>query len=385
MRIASAPHKLRQTLIRIKDENRRLVRELRQKAKELSFFINTGKALTSTLEFKKVLRIIMDKAQRLIRCDAWSLMLIDEAKDELYFALVKGQKSQQVKDFRLKMGQGVAGWVAKTGKPLMVNSVKQDPRFHPEIDRITRFKTRCVLCVPIVNKRKTVGVLEMINKSSGKAFDNFDSNDLDLLTKLVDQAAIALERSSLYQQMSDLAVTDDLTKLYNFRYLDQALDRDIRRCQRYGSFLSVIFFDMDYFKRVNDNHGHLAGSKVLVEVGQLLLRGLRDVDIIARYGGDEYVVLLPETGVKTAVKICQRLHKALREHPFLGEEGLNLHLTASFGIAGFPDHATSKKDLLRLADQAMYVAKNTGRDRICVAEPTGRAVKAGRTRRVAVG
>ncbi len=357
--------KLEKRIEALKQENTRLTGVLKQRTKELSFFINAGKALTSTLEFKKVLRIIMEKAQKLTRCEAWSLLLIDEASQELFFELVKGKKNAEIKNLRLKMGEGIAGWVAKNAVPLIVPDAKSDPRFNDSIDRIIKFKTRSVLCVPIINKSKTIGIIEMINKSDGRKFDNYD---LELLSKLVDQAAIALERSYLYQQMADLAVTDDLTKLFNFRYLDQTLDIEIRRCQRYGSFVSLIFFDMDYFKRVNDTHGHLMGSKVLIEVAQILIDNLRDIDIIARYGGDEFVIVLPETDVTTTVRITKRLWKAIREHEFLKEEHFGVKLTASFGIAGYPDHAKIKKDLIRLADQAMYKAKNSGRDNICIAE-----------------
>lgn len=349
----------------LKRENGRLNEVLRQRTKELSFFINAGKALTSTLEFKKVLRIIMEKAQKLIKCEAWSLMLIDEASHELFFELVKGKGSREIKNIRLKIGEGIAGWVVKSASPLIVPDARSDPRFNDSVDRISRFNTRSILCVPIINKSKTIGVIEMINKSDGREFDKYD---LELLSKLVDQAAIALERSYLYQQMADLAITDDLTKLFNFRYLDQTLDIEIRRCQRYGSCVSLIFFDMDYFKRVNDTHGHLMGSKVLIEVAQILIINLRDIDIIARYGGDEFVIVLPETDVTTTVRITKRLWKAIREHEFLKDENFGMKLTASFGIAGYPDHARTKKDLIRLADQAMYRAKNSGRDNICVTE-----------------
>lgn len=349
----------------LKRENTRLAEVLRQRTKELSFFINAGKALTSTLEFKKVLRIIMEKSQRLIRCEAWSLLLIDQASNELFFELVKGKKNREIKNLRLKIGEGIAGWVAKSASPLIVPDVRSDPRFNSGVDRITKFNTRSILCVPIINKSKTIGVIEMINKSDGRRFDKYD---LELLSKLVDQAAIALERSYLYQQMADLAVTDDLTKLFNFRYLDQTLDVEIRRCQRYGSCVSLIFFDMDYFKHVNDTHGHLMGSKVLVEVAQILINSLRDIDIISRYGGDEFVIVLPETDVTTTVRITKRLWRAIREHEFLKDENVGMKLTASFGIAGYPNHARAKKDLIRLADQAMYKAKNSGRDNICVAE-----------------
>ena len=345
-------------------ENSRLRTDLTQRAKELAFFINSSKALTSTLEFNKVLRVIMERAQRLIKCKAWSLLLLDENSQELRFVAVKGGKGREIRKFRLKVGRGIAGWVARTGQPLMINDVRKDRRFDKEIDRVTRFKTQSVLCVPIVNKKRTIGVLEMINKLNGRPFEE---KDRDLLHKLVDQAAIALERANLYERVSNLAITDDLTKLFNFRYLDQILDREIKRCQRYRSVLTIIFFDMDYFKDVNDTHGHLMGSKVLVEVARLLLDNLRSVDIIARYGGDEFVVVLPETNVPTTLRITERLRKNLNAHEFLKKEGLNIRMTASFGIAGYPEHAQSKRDLVRMSDQAMYLAKNTGRDRVCVA------------------
>lgn len=350
---------------RLKAENKRLKAELSRRTKELSFFVDSGKALTSALEVRKVLRIILQRAQRLIKCEAWSLLLIRDEK-ELEFVATKGNRgSGKSKRNAIKIGEGIVGWVARTGNSVISRDVQKDRRFQKNVDQVPPLVTRSVLCVPIVNKKQVVGVLEMINKVGDEPFNE---KDKELLALLVDQAAIAMERASLYQQMSDLAVTDDLTKLFNFRHLDQRLDHEIARCQRYGSVLSLIFLDMDYFKQVNDNQGHLMGSRVLIEVAQILANSLRSVDVIARYGGDEFVVLLPETSGKTALRITQRLQRAITEHEFLKEEGLKILLTASFGISSYPEHARVKKDLIRLADQAMYRAKNTGRNRICVSE-----------------
>jgi diguanylate cyclase (GGDEF)-like protein len=340
--------------------------QLRQRAKELAFFINTGKALTSTLELNKVLDIIMERARRLIPCERWSLLLVDEneGRRELTVRLAKGGKGVSSRARPVAWGQGPAGWVAQQARPLLIES-----RHLPLPSGLRSWKPprsgfRSLLAVPIVNKRKTLGVLEMVNRADGRPFD---TTDRDLLVQLMGQAAIAIERSQLYRRMAELTLTDDLTKLFNFRHLDQTLDVEIRRCIRYGAVLSLIFLDLDYFKVVNDRYGHLMGSRVLVEVAELLIRSLRDVDIVSRYGGDEFVVVLPETGLRTTQLITKRLHRAFQRHEFLAQEGINLHLTASFGIAGFPDHARSKKDLIRLADQAMYEAKYGGRDRICVA------------------
>lgn len=350
---------------KLKLENALLKQELRQRTRELSFFINSSKALTSTLEFKKVLKIIIERAQKLIKCEDWSLLLLDEPRRELYFEMAKEKTAKEIKRLRIKLGEGVAGWVAQHGKARIVPDVSRDPKFNKSPEHRNYKGARSVLCVPIINKRKTIGVLEMVNKVSGEPFDQ---KDMDLLVKLVDQAAIAIERSHLYQKMANLAITDDLTKLFNFRYLDRNLEMEIRRAQRYDGFVSLIFLDMDYFKLVNDRYGHLMGSKVLMEVAQILTNNLRDIDIIARYGGDEFVIVLPETRVEATLKIARRIQQSIRDYQFLGDEELKIKLSASFGISGYPVHAKNKRDLIRLADQAMYQAKYGGRDRICIAK-----------------
>jgi diguanylate cyclase (GGDEF)-like protein len=346
-------------------ENRELKAGLRHRTKELGFFLSLAKALTSTLELKKVLKVIMTRAQQLIRAEAWALLLVDEPANDLYFDLIQSKHEKMLKSQRIKPGQGAAGWVVRYNKPLLVPDLSMDARFSTGVDLQIGSPSRSLLCVPIVNKKRTIGVLEAVNKMGDGPFDG---QDLTLLVKLVDQAEIAIERAYLYQKMADLAVTDDLTKLFNFRYLDQTLDIEIRRGQRYGANVSLIFLDMDYFKQVNDRYGHLMGSRVLIEVAQILIQNLRDVDIIARYGGDEFVVVLPETPLDVTYRIAQRLRVALREHTFLEAEGHPIKLTASYGIASYPAHARNKKDLIRLADQAMYRAKNSGRDQICLAE-----------------
>ncbi len=353
-------------ITRLKEENKSLRNELKQKAKELSFFIEIGKTLTSALDLKKVLSIIMEKAQKLVSSEAWSLLLLDDTTNELVFEAAKGERSKKVEKFRLKKGEGIAGWVAEKGVSLIVPDVAKDSRFFKGVDRVTKFKTKSILCVPIINNNKTIGVLEMINKKDG---GSFNEKDLNLLLKLVDQAAIAIERAALYKQMEELIVTDDLTKLFNFRHLEQTLDLEIRRCQRYNLSFSIIFMDLDFFKNINDTYGHLMGSKTLIEVAQLLIGCLREVDIIARYGGDEFVVVLPQTDTETTYKITKRIQKAIREHVFLKEEGINVKITASFGIASYPDHAKSKRDLIRLSDEAMYRVKNMNRDGITIAQP----------------
>lgn len=357
----------------LRQENKELRDALKQMKKELSFFIDVGKALTSTLELDKVLDIIMDNVQKLVRSEAWSLLLIDEERNDIYFAITKGRQPEGLQGQRLRLGEGVAGWVAEKGTPLIVRDVSKDRRFSGYFKNNRRVdEARCVLSVPIINKKKTIGVLEIINKKDGTPFSK---KDLELMLKLADQAAIAIERSNLYQKMSNLAITDDLTKLFNLRYLYRALDTEVKRCRRYKSTFSVIFLDLDSFKHVNDRHGHLVGSKTLVEFASILVSILRDVDIIARYGGDEFVIVLPHTSVEMAVKIAERIQADINKHVFLREDGLALRITASFGVAGYPDHTKDEIELLKLSDQAMYMAKSLGKNRVVLASEPSCSIK----------
>lgn len=174
-----------------------------------------------------------------------------------------------------------------------------------------------------------------------------------------------LERSHLLMQNADLqrkTIQDDLTTAFNRRYLDAYLDEELDRVRRYRRTLSILFFDLDHLKDVNDRHGHLAGSRVLRELAQLIKGKLRKSDRIFRYGGDEFVVTLPETGTEGALCVAHRLRRMVRSHRFLSTSGQAVKLTASFGVATFPQDGALQKDLLRAADRAMYRVKTRTRD-----------------------
>lgn len=189
-----------------------------------------------------------------------------------------------------------------------------------------------------------------------------------LLNFFYRQVRFALLNADRGKQTQNLIYIDDLTKLYNNRYLNVVLDRELKRSERYRNFFSVLFMDLDFFKRVNDTHGHLVGTRVLVEAGQVLRSCVRETDSVIRYGGDEFVVILVETKAEEAILVAERMRKMIEEKPFGRESGLDIRLTISIGIASFPEHATTKQHLLSLADKAMYRGKDSTRNVVYLAD-----------------
>ena len=215
--------------------------------------------------------------------------------------------------------------------------------------------TRRALAVPLVAGERVVGVLEAVRE--GAPARHFSAGDAALLSALALPLAAALSNSARVAEAERLSQTDDLTKLHNARYLRQYLVGELKRARRYGSHVTAFFLDLDDFKQVNDRHGHLVGSHVLMEMAGVILASVRDTDVVARYGGDEFVVVLPETDLEMGLRVAERVRERVEGHTFTGGRGLRLRLTASFGVASFPTHAQSPQQLVARADAAMYEAK----------------------------
>lgn len=331
------------------------------KLNQLATFSEIGKALTSSLKLSDVLNVVMEQISDLLKPKNWSLLLVDEETNELSYEIAVGPGADKLKTVRLKTGEGIAGWVANNRVPLLVPDVTKDARFSSKADRTTRFKTKSVICVPLKIKGKCLGVIQLINEFQENTYSD---EDLLLLTTLADYTAIGIDNANLFDKVNELTIIDDLTKLYNSRYLHRCLDYEITRANRFNQDLSMIFFDLDYFKQINDEHGHICGSKVLVESGDIIRKMLRAVDVACRYGGDEFVIVMPQTSKKNALVVASKLRMAFKKNVFLKDEVINCRMTASFGVASFPENARSKLELIHLADKAMYVVKNNNRDGI---------------------
>jgi diguanylate cyclase (GGDEF)-like protein len=344
-----------------------LLSAMKRTVEQLAAFNEIAKALTSTLELKEVLNLVMQKVSDLLRPRNWSLILLDEDTGKLYFEVAVGEGAEALKSLQLLPGEGIAGTVFSTGKARLVDDVGGDPAFAPRFDEASAFRTRSVLAVPLIARGRVLGVIELVNTPHDP---HFTQDDLATLTHIADYAAIAIENARNFRRVQELTITDEHTGCFNARHLRSQLDHEVRRSQRFHHPLSLMFLDLDHFKNVNDTHGHLIGSALLKEVGELLIASTRQLDMVFRYGGDEFALMLVETHPDGAATTARRIRDAFRSRRFMQKHGLSIQLTASIGVATFPDHARTATELIRAADFAMYAAKAQGRNEVCLADRT---------------
>ncbi len=329
--------------------------------------VDAAKALTSSLQLEDVLDNLMQMVARLLGPENWSLMLLDDDKQELYFEIVVGEAAAAIRHMRLPVGEGIAGWVAAERRPLVVPRVADDERFCDRMDRASEFKTESILAVPLEYAGKVLGVIEMVSSAQER---RFTAADLTLLEPFADFAAIAINNARNFRRIEDLTLTDEWTSLYNARFLRRCIEEEVERANRYHHPVSVVFIDLDHFKKVNDNHGHSIGSTVLKEVADVLWTIVRNTDRPARYGGDEFVIVMPETDKGGAASLGERIRETIASKAFAARDGVNVRVTASLGLATYPDDATDAKTLLATADQAMYLGKARGRNLMVDASDT---------------
>jgi diguanylate cyclase (GGDEF)-like protein len=225
---------------------------------------------------------------------------------------------------------------------------------------------RSVLCVPIRSGKKIYGILHMASHYSNA----FDEEDAALANAIGEQIGLAVESARLFEEINRLAITDELTGLYNVRYLRRVMSEEVKRSIRYGRPLSFIMLDIDFFKIYNDQHGHPRGDEVLRILSGLLQQNTRDVDTVFRYGGEEFSVIIPEVEKQEAYHMAERIRRVIQEHLFPYEEDQpGGNLTVSIGVANLPDDAQEGDELIDMADRALYRAKQSGRNRVNLYDP----------------
>ncbi|MBN1551236.1 sensor domain-containing diguanylate cyclase [bacterium] len=330
---------------------------------QLEMFVKVGRAIASSLELNQVLTSIMNIAGGLLKSEAWSLGLTDPETGDLVFEAARGDFGGQVRGMRLPQGTGVIGWVAQHGEPLIVADTSKDTRHFKEVDRDVGFESRSILCLPLIAKSKVLGAIEFINKIGGQQFTVDDIEDVRVF---VDLAAVSIENALLYRKVAQLSQRDELTGLYNQRTLVKLLNDQMQHAKESGQSLAYLFLDLDHFKRINDRHGHLMGRQTLKEIGQLLEEISSGDVIIGRYGGDEFWVIMPAAHQDDAMRLAEIIRSTIENHTFLQDQGLDIHLTVSVGVALYPDQAHSFDELAKMADQALYHAKRIRNKVLCM-------------------
>jgi diguanylate cyclase (GGDEF)-like protein len=325
---------------------------------DLAAFHQIARALTSSLDLESILITIMRQMERFYRPETWTLLLTDEQRKDLYCVIADGHFDSQLAEIRIPIGQGVAGGVAERGEPVILPNVEASNAVIRKFERQVDFEIRSAVCMPLRSRQKTLGVMQLFNLPP----EAFSEPSIATLTVLSDFAAIAIENARTFQRVQELTITDECTGLYNLRHFENSLQQEIARCERFSTPMSIIFVDLDHFKLVNDQYGHQVGSHLLAEVSSTLKSQVRSIDLCFRYGGDEFVVLLPGTDKRTAARVAERLLSTLRKTSFLMLPALSLNVRASIGIASYPEDGGSGEEVLNAADTRMYHVKETSRD-----------------------
>ena len=328
---------------KLKDLNDRLKLEKRKCEQVLD--IEEG--LSAIVNFNKLVDFVIDKTTEVLEAERCSLMLADKNSGELVIRGAKGVSEDVILKTKFKIGVSIAGLVAQEEKPLLVRNIETDPRFLRK--KRPSYKSKSFLCAPIKVDRKLIGIINVADKNAPNS-NIFSEIDLKILCMIVRQVAVAMENAKLYSELKYLANTDPLTKLYNYRHFAKSLDHEINRVKRYGGALSLLMVDVDELKPYNDTYGHLEGDKLLKRVAKTLMDSLREVDIVCRYGGDEFVVILPETDVSHAEIVVEKIKKGIDRLQ------LKRKVTVSTGVAKYTDNM-NRYDLILQADAFLYEAK----------------------------
>jgi diguanylate cyclase (GGDEF)-like protein len=307
-----------------------------------------------------LLNTLLEKTLHMLEAEQGSLMLMDPDTSELVVEARRSYDDTVQAKMRLKANEGIAGQVLENGGPLLVADIEEDPRIKQ--GSRPRYKTKSFISVPIKIENKFSGVINISDKIKGHSFDD---SDLNVIQSIINSATVAIERSLLYKRaevLQKLSITDHLTGIYNRRYLNRRLSEEITRYNRYKHSFSFMMLDMDKFKEYNDTYGHIPGDNLIREVASVLDKSLRTIDIAARFGGDEFVAIFPQTSKIDAIQITNRLKEKIDEA--LGQHNVDVPLSVSMGLATFPDDANSIMELIEKTDQALYLAKKAGGNRV---------------------
>jgi diguanylate cyclase (GGDEF)-like protein len=326
-------------------------RALRQRIDRRDALIDIVRAVHATLDPVEIAELIVARAAAWVPASCWAVVSTDLSGQ---FTVLCGRGVTNDNEMAVR---GIAKWVMLRGEEFCTEDLRTDAR-------LKATSVGAALALPLKGRDRRVGALVAFDRAAASQRPKLSSATLRSMNVLLEPAALALDSALRLKRAEELSVTDDLTQLYNSRYLNQVLRKETKRASRSGRPLSLLFIDLDGFKGVNDAHGHLYGSRALVEAAALIRGSARETDVVARFGGDEFAIILPDTGGDGAFSVGERVRERVAAHQFLFDDGLDLRLTASVGVATLPDVAASAEELVAAADKAMYQVKDSGKNGI---------------------
>ena len=312
------------------------------------------RAVNSSLDPEKVADALVARVSDWIPAPGWLVLAVDGG------GRTRAMAASALTPPLEAAAHAVGSWVIRSGEVFAAANIAEDRR-------VADAAVAAVMAFPLACRGRTIGALVAIDRVPARTAPRFAPGTLAALLGGLEPGAIALENALRVQRAEALSVTDDLTQLYNSRYLSQVLRRETKRASRSGRPLSLLFVDLDGFKAINDTHGHLFGSRALVEAAGVIRLSARETDMVARFGGDEFALILPDTGSEGAAAVGDRIRDRVAAFSFLQGDGLDIKLTVSIGVATLPDVAASADGLIHAADSAMYWVKEHGKNGIYVA------------------
>jgi diguanylate cyclase (GGDEF)-like protein len=339
------------------DRLRPLQTALRRKLGRADVLAEMIRAVNSSLDPERVADTLVQRVAEWVPAPCWLVLAVDDA------GRVRSLAARALTSTLTDPAQAVGEWVMQTGEVFATANLEGDRRF-PQDSATAR---AAVIGFPLECRGQTVGALVALDRAPAARQPKLTTGTLTKFLAALEPGAIALDNALRVQRAEALSVTDDLTQLYNWRYMQQVLRRETKRALRGNRPLSLLFVDLDGFKSINDSHGHLFGSRALVESASVIRASARETDIVARFGGDEFALVLPDTASDGAVSVGERIRDRLAAHRFLEGDGLSIALTASVGVATLPDVAAAAEELIQAADEAMYWVKSHGKNGIHVA------------------
>ncbi|MGH8004343.1 MAG: GGDEF domain-containing protein [Limisphaerales bacterium] len=345
-------------LLRALDTLNERTTELERSQVQLETMYETSRALGEIHNMEEVLDEILNITRRVMGYPACSVLLLNAKEDRLLLkARMESGEKKIYRDPPMVELEGIVGQVVKIGRAERVFDTELDPHYIPGLRG-----ARSQMVVPMTSRGAVIGVLSAESRQVGAFFDK----DQKIFSILANSAAMALENAVMHKRMEEMSIVDSLTGVFNYRYFNAKLADELKRSRRYRQPVSLIMIDIDYFKKTNDRFGHQAGNAALRGLVEVIQKCIRDTDVLSRYGGEEFAVILPQTDKRDAFIIGERVRSMVAETPF-GDFGEfpEMHITVSVGITTWPENGYAEHEIIRVADQALYRAKGSGRNHVC--------------------